>query len=722
MATAPNQGIMALPQSDQAPPPPLSLEESYSAVRQGLHNASPSTSQAVDQMMAQMSPILDQVDDATLDKLLQLVQFMKDHPDQYGAILAKLIQSGALKQGVFPEQYSPEFVATLGMVLLDTKMKRQQSAQQQAPTAPMEPPATMARGGIAEAARSLMSQGRGEDTMLAHITPKEAHLLRMHGGAGTMNPSTGLPEFGNVIENFFNGVGDVLNKVGDGIKSALQNPIIRVIATVALATFVGLPAASALTSLAAGQDLKTALINGATAYFAAPGGVVSDFVGSFGGAMAAPAVNAAISAGLVGTGAGLLQGQSLEKSIQNGLVAGAISGGASLVSGGAGGEKAPIEDRSMLGQPNTPTGQPVSGQPVTGQSVSGNANLGAAQAPATPAPSLVMGPPDTYQSAAQGVQAPTQVGGPPSTYQSAAQAAPQGAAPQQGVFSNDMAMANAAKSAQGTNVAQGATAPGGYQAPTIGQSVENMYGGIKNGSFDQFQKGATDLFSPGMSAAQKDAAIQSYMDKGMSYTDAAKRVADQAPGMVRTYGPAVAAGIGALGLTGGFQPNPVDSSMKNDIMAQIAQQRADVAANPGKYVPKGMERFGIVYDAQGRIVGSNPWSPATPPLRDTEVPSSSVPYTPGTLRTAAMGGAANMGIASLSKGSYPMDTASYPRKMGSIQGPGTETSDSIPAMLSDGEFVMTAKAVRGAGKGSKLAGAKKMYALMHQLERNATRG
>jgi hypothetical protein len=135
-----------------------------------------------------------------------------------------------------------------------------------------------------------------------------------------------------------------------------------------------------------------------------------------------------------------------------------------------------------------------------------------------------------------------------------------------------------------------------------------------------------------------------------------------------------------------------------------------------------MERFGIVYDAQGRIVGSNPWSPATPSLRDTEVPSSSVPYTPGTLRTAATGGAANMGIASLSKGSYPMDTASYPRKTGTIQGPGTETSDSIPAMLSDGEFVMTAKAVRGAGKGSKLAGAKKMYALMHQLERNATRG
>ena len=37
------------------------------------------------------------------------------------------------------------------------------------------------------------------------------------------------------------------------------------------------------------------------------------------------------------------------------------------------------------------------------------------------------------------------------------------------------------------------------------------------------------------------------------------------------------------------------------------------------------------------------------------------------------------------------------RDGGESEGPGTGTSDDIPAMLSDGEFVMTAKAVRGAG-------------------------
>ena len=53
---------------------------------------------------------------------------------------------------------------------------------------------------------------------------------------------------------------------------------------------------------------------------------------------------------------------------------------------------------------------------------------------------------------------------------------------------------------------------------------------------------------------------------------------------------------------------------------------------------------------------------------------------------------------------------------GESVGPGTGTSDSIPAMLSDGEFVMTAKAVRGAGGGDRREGARKMYEAMDRLE------
>jgi len=61
----------------------------------------------------------------------------------------------------------------------------------------------------------------------------------------------------------------------------------------------------------------------------------------------------------------------------------------------------------------------------------------------------------------------------------------------------------------------------------------------------------------------------------------------------------------------------------------------------------------------------------------------------------------------------------FPRMNGPIEGPGTETSDDIPAMLSDGEFVFTAKAVRGAGNGSRQNGMKNMYDLMSKFERMA---
>ena len=54
---------------------------------------------------------------------------------------------------------------------------------------------------------------------------------------------------------------------------------------------------------------------------------------------------------------------------------------------------------------------------------------------------------------------------------------------------------------------------------------------------------------------------------------------------------------------------------------------------------------------------------------------------------------------------------------GEIVGPGTGTSDSIPARLSDGEFVMTAKAVRNAGNGDRDVGAARMYDMMNRFER-----
>lgn len=44
-------------------------------------------------------------------------------------------------------------------------------------------------------AEMVRKKGRGRDTILAHITPREAKKLKREGGRGSINPDTGLPEF-----------------------------------------------------------------------------------------------------------------------------------------------------------------------------------------------------------------------------------------------------------------------------------------------------------------------------------------------------------------------------------------------------------------------------------------------------------------------------------------------------------------------------------------------
>ncbi len=60
-----------------------------------------------------------------------------------------------------------------------------------------------------------------------------------------------------------------------------------------------------------------------------------------------------------------------------------------------------------------------------------------------------------------------------------------------------------------------------------------------------------------------------------------------------------------------------------------------------------------------------------------------------------IGSMAEGGLAAFAKGDL---VEKFPRKNGQISGPGTEKSDDIPAMLSDGEFVTNAAALRGIGR------------------------
>ena len=81
----------------------------------------------------------------------------------------------------------------------------------------------MAMGGLAGIAGKVQGSGRGQDTQLVHMTPKEVEglqaLAQAHGGSLTINPTTGLPEAGFLS--------DILpTVVGAGVGVATGNPML----------------------------------------------------------------------------------------------------------------------------------------------------------------------------------------------------------------------------------------------------------------------------------------------------------------------------------------------------------------------------------------------------------------------------------------------------------------------------------------------------------------
>ena len=75
--------------------------------------------------------------------------------------------------------------------------------------------------GLENAAEMLRQQGRKGDTILAHINPEEAGILQLLGGAGTINPYTGLPEF--FVKKVVKGVGKVLKSTADNLGRAANS-------------------------------------------------------------------------------------------------------------------------------------------------------------------------------------------------------------------------------------------------------------------------------------------------------------------------------------------------------------------------------------------------------------------------------------------------------------------------------------------------------------------
>jgi hypothetical protein len=175
--------------------------------------------------------------------------------------------------------------------------------------------------------------------------------------------------------------------------------------------------------------------------------------------------------------------------------------------------------------------------------------------------------------------------------------------------------------------------------------------------------------------------------------------------MLGKYGPGTAAVLGATALAGGFKSRP---SEKNPAFNAQYTGTDYMRDNPNLF--GGSLRSGQFSSNPSTFVPTNPSQQGIP------VPTVNAPMLPtyaGSSLTNMPGGVSQPYNRPYAEGG---DVNHYPRKSGPINGPGTGTSDSIPAMLSDGEFVFTAKAVRNAGGGSRRKGAAKMYKLMKSLE------
>jgi hypothetical protein len=675
-----DEGIMSLPagQDMQNPAPPqqpvVSSADSYDAALSGLGLSQNGPGQVSDVKRAVQDAIGDlDLSASEVAALLDVLEYMSQNPDEYPQLRQRLIDSGMMDDDDLPPAYDPEYLGMAIMVLNEYRDMRSAGAQapmQMAPEVENLGPMPMAEGGLADVASYLASQGRNGDTMLAHITPAEARLLKAMGGSGTINPRTGLPEF--FLKKIF-------KKVKKAVKSLLKNPIVRVIATVALATVLGPAAASigmstaaatatasvvssAAVSAMAGEKLnaKNLLINAATSYFGAGG--------TIGGVNPVSSI-----AKLASRIPGVTEGGKLAQGIGSGLTSAAIGKASGMSTEEALGMG--LQQGVMTGLTYKPEQTPV--ESATGQ-----------------------GP----TQAAPGQQAPIQRGIgelPPSDYV---------AAPGQ--------VATTAPGAVGT-AASGEVA---------GKSFFDRLNPFSKLPDDYPVDAATgapvtpaQTFGGRLNEFANMPSFQTFKDAFLVNPYAKTELGRYVPAALTTMG------VGAL--TGGFKTEPVN---ENPLF--------DRASGGSKFIRDNPQLFG---GTLGRIEGMpQSYDPFVRTSSPSMPPGAQIPvYTPrgATMMPTGIPQPYNVaglyGVPDLSapvqqptypvpgyaKGGEPKPTH-FPRKTGPINGPGTGTSDSIPAMLSDGEFVFTAKAVRNAGGGSRRKGAKRMYALMKKLEGGPVKG
>lgn len=250
-----------------------------------------------------------------VEELIRLLELMLQRPEKYREILEAAIRDDMVEPGDMPEEYDPTIIASVLVVLYKLRDGAGSAPQM------------FARGGLA-GMRTLARQGRMGDTMMAHISPEEAAMLKARGGAGTINPQTGYPQYFSLKKLFKAVLPIALNFIVPGLGAAVGGAL--GLSGVAASVVGGAIIGGASSALTGGNALQGALMGGL-------GGGLGQAVG--GAANSALGLNlgqtgqAILGSGLVGGAAGAATGQGFLRGAGQGVLGGAVG---ELAGGAAG--------------------------------------------------------------------------------------------------------------------------------------------------------------------------------------------------------------------------------------------------------------------------------------------------------------------------------------------------------------------------------------------------
>ena len=231
------QGIAALNQSDQVQPyTEQDFRRMAGAVGTIYERLKPDQKAALSGLAEEISSLPF----AKLRVFDQLLSFLEKNANRYKDVVAELVRQDAVDEGDMPEQYNPPIFATIHSMVRDALKKA-------------TPEQGYAKGGsvsLKHSAARVKAAGRGEDKILAHITPSEAALLKARGGSGDTNPLTGLPEYG-----WLKSIGKVLGAAAPVIGGVLGSMVGM--------PFLGAVIGGGIGGLASGGGVKGALMGAA---------------------------------------------------------------------------------------------------------------------------------------------------------------------------------------------------------------------------------------------------------------------------------------------------------------------------------------------------------------------------------------------------------------------------------------------------------------------------